>query len=132
MKTDFSHWFLMLCTALMIMHEGACQQISAKDDITAPAPSPSNSFAVSETELKRTLARARTGDIEAMNRLSLYYEINQANSHRGRYWTERAGDAGDESAREYLLGYYSSKKSAAKRKYGETPAIRWRASNPAQ
>jgi hypothetical protein len=88
-------------------------------------PSPSNRYALSEQELKATLSVALKGDVRATNRLADYYLIYDGDLNKGYIWLERAGDAGDTNAREFLLGHHATQKSQEKQQYGEMLRLRW-------
>lgn len=91
-----------------------------------PAPSPSNTYALTEKQLDALQTAGHHGDVGSMNRLALYYLVYDENEEKGLYWMERAADAGDLNAQKYLLGHYAEHQNAEKNRYGETLRERWK------
>lgn len=117
----FRSWFgRCLAVLLLVASIAGCNKVDEN------APSPSNSYGLSEAEVKELTARADKGDVEAMNRLSLYYWIYQDDGKQGMQWTERAAEAGDTSARETVLEHYANQDSPEKREYGESLKRKWK------
>jgi hypothetical protein len=118
MGINFKAWFSTAGATLMLSFAGC----SAGEE---SAPSPSNSFALSEHETLSLTKAAEGGDVSAMNRLALHYGIHRQDLPRQLYWLEQAGNAGDEDARKFVLGHYSNSKIEADRAYGESLQERW-------
>jgi TPR repeat protein len=89
------------------------------------APSPSDSYGLSVAELNELTAEAERGDVIAMNRLALYYGVNQQDDRTELAWLERAADAGDSHAREFLFEHYSGSKSPEERNRAKALKERW-------
>ena len=117
---------LLIQTSVVIGLLGGCEK--NPNEASPPVPSPSSKYALSNEELKRTIALAEKGNIDAMNRLANFYMINKDENEKGLYWLERAGNAGDIEARNFLLGHYAESKLLEKRKYGEALNERWKTS----
>ncbi len=114
--SQFGRWLAVMLLAVGI---AGCNKVDEN------APSPSNSYGLSDVEVKDLTARAEKGDVDAMNRLSLFYGINQQDVVAQFMWMERAADAGDLNAREFLLEHYANQDSPDKREYGESLKRKW-------
>lgn len=90
--------------------------------------SPSNSFYLTDSDLKILKIQARKGDVDAMLRVADYYGIYLSDTHKSHYWLERAADAGHQPSRNFLLGHYAEQESLANVQYGQRLALRWRKS----
>jgi hypothetical protein len=108
----------LLAVALL----GACAHNRAQD---APAPSPSNSFLLPRSELSPVLQAAADGDVAAMERLFFHYAVALGEDETGLLWRERAGDAGSEESRQFVLCHYSRHSSATIRERASQLAARW-------
>ncbi len=77
----------------------ALSACATKDDVSTFAPSPSNLFFLSSSEISELSERAYRGDVEAMRALYLHYSVATGEDHLAVDWAERAGDAGDDESR---------------------------------
>lgn len=125
MKSKFCRLFVNLSLLALLYVTMGCKEHSVSNENSANAPSPGNDYALTQQQLNATLEMAKSGNISAMNRLSFYYMIYSEDEAKGLYWLERAGDAGDQDARKYLLGYYAERKNPERKKYSEILRQRW-------
>ncbi|PHV09794.1 hypothetical protein [Chitinimonas sp. BJB300] len=116
---------IFLATTLLMINMSGCEKPNNAASVEAPAPSPSNDYALSPEELKSVTFLAENGDVGAMKKLADFYSIFNEDDEKGLYWLERAGDAGDVNARQFLLGHYAASKQPEKRKYGGELKKRW-------
>ena len=70
---------------------GCASNLSA----TSVLISPSQTFYLDPEELAATEMRANSGDISAMRKLRLHYNIAVGDAEKAIYWSIRGGDAGD-------------------------------------
>lgn len=125
MKGKFYRQFFNLSLLALLSLTIGCKEHSLPNENSANAPSPSNDYALTQQQLIATLEMAKSGNVAAMNRLSFYYMIYADEEDKGLYWLERAGDAGDQDARKYLIGYYAERKNPERQKYSEMLRQRW-------
>lgn len=126
MKSKFCRLFVNLSLFALLHLIIGCNEHNSLNDKSRNAPSPSNAYALTQQQLNATLEMAKSGNVAAMNRLSFYYMIYAEEEDKGLYWLERAGDAGDQDARAYLLGYYAERKDPERQKYSEILRQRWK------
>jgi TPR repeat protein len=125
MKSKFCRLFGNLSLFALLYLTIGCSEYNSQNEKGDNAPSPSNAYALTQQQLNATLEMAKSGNVSAMNRLSFYYMIYSEEEDKGLYWLERAGDAGDQDARAYLLGYYAERKDPERQKYSEILRQRW-------
>ena len=91
----------------------------------AAAPSPSNTFLLARSELTPVLQAAASGDVASMERLFFHYAVALGEDETGLLWRERAGDAGSEASRQFVLCHYLRHSSASIRDRASELAARW-------
>jgi hypothetical protein len=117
---------LALCIFVMFGLLSGCDK--ALPTLENAAPSPSNDYALSDSELISTTISAEKGDIDAMLRLADYYLIYKDgpdDEKTGLFWVERAANAGHLDTREFLLGHYAADISPEKRQHGQAIKDKW-------
>ncbi|KAF1714857.1 hypothetical protein [Pseudoxanthomonas wuyuanensis] len=96
-------WLIVLLLGLVLV---ACR---SKDQMVhnSYAPTPGERFELSESKRVLLEQRASNGDLAAMKELANYYILSVGDEAEGIAWIEKAGDAGDEKARDTVIRFLS-------------------------
>lgn len=109
---------LIFCVATV----AGCAAYASQD---AQAPTPGESYKISQLELPKIQDRAAHGDVKAINSLIDYYLLYEGDEKQGWMWMEKLGDTGDKAARHNVLMYYQQRPSPSNTKHLNLLRARW-------